>query len=207
MRQQHLIKSLIMARFDKFNAQRSGSPSPPRDQSPSMSAHPEDTTGNKLSLVAKMRQPSAVGDSGADRETPDMDGPDRAEDFSSPPQKKRKAGAVDDDARLAAALQAEENKRVRATRGGTTNKTKGRPSPAKKKKSRAKVEESGTESESGSRKKRNVNRNGGFHVSKSFSMTGTFCTGTNYLRHKQKQLLLSPALSEFLGETTVSTYA
>lgn len=167
MLHQYLIKRLIMARFDKFNAERSGGPSTPSDEPPSQNTQQGDSTGNRLNVVANMRRSSTAIDSAIDGEKLDVDEPDGAEERSKPPHKKRKAGMVDDDARLAAALQAEENNRVRATRGGTNKKAtygKGRPSSSKKK-SQAKIEESGTESESSGKKKRNVNRSGGFHVS------------------------------------------
>lgn len=87
---------------------------------------------------------------------------------SKSPKKKRKLETVDEDARLAAKLQALENQNARATRGGGP-----RAAPIKKKRSPIKKskdfinadEDSDVDSELGSDKKRKVNRSGGFHVS------------------------------------------
>lgn len=85
---------------------------------------------------------------------------------TSPPPKKRKADTdTDADALFAAKLQAEENMRARPTRGGNTRRT-----PANKKKVKAKTSkrvkaEDDSDVDSGSETKKEVKRNGGFHVS------------------------------------------
>ncbi|EXJ96470.1 hypothetical protein A1O1_01596 [Capronia coronata CBS 617.96] len=99
-----------------------------------------------------------------------------------PPAKKKRKASLDADAAFAARLQAEEDKLARPTRGGTSRKA----APVKKKKKRPK-KEPGTGSDDSDldeegRKAQKPKRETGFH----------------------KPLNLSPALSNFFGETQLS---
>ena len=91
---------------------------------------------------------------------------------SPSPKKKRKAAPVDDDAAFAARLQAEENGRARATRGGVNKKQtsakKKKKAPKKKTSDKVKGEDDSDLEGSGSEAaEKKVNRNGGFHVSRA----------------------------------------
>lgn len=113
----------------------------------------------------------------------------KSEDLSdmvddAPPKKKRKSMSAEDDAALAARLQAEEDTRSRPTRGAPR-----RAAPAKKKKatpkkksSRKIKDNSGDEGDDSDASAEKPVRNTGFH----------------------KPLNLSPALADLLGETTLS---
>ncbi|KAF2015987.1 SWIB-domain-containing protein [Aaosphaeria arxii CBS 175.79] len=124
------------------------------------------------------------------KRTPDDDS-QLDERQQSPPKKKQKQAksAEDEDAKYAAKLQAEFNaaSRARSTRGGNTKKKAPvvkKKGEKKKKKSANKVkdeDDSDIDSGSGAEKKE-VKRTGGFH----------------------KAMVLSPPLSELLGETVLS---
>ncbi|KAI9812514.1 MAG: hypothetical protein M1832_000408 [Thelocarpon impressellum] len=176
------IKELIMARFDKFNAENPVTPSSP-EKSPAMAAMAQ-TNGHAVKRESEFKSESAEPmqeatppTSGTRRREDDddeamsdvIDGPHRPNS-----KKKRKVVAEDDDAAMAAQLQAEEWKQKRATRGGVVKKAG--PIRKKKRVSRAKAE-GNDESGSGSEAKRKVNRSGGFH----------------------KPMTLSTPLAEFLG--------
>lgn len=118
---------------------------------------------------------------------------DDDDDDGAPPKKKRKQnkgvkdeGEGDADAKLAAKLQAEENSRSRATRGGGAKKKAPSKKRAPKKKSSDKVkaeDDSDIELGSDGEIKEKV-RKGGFH----------------------KQYNLSAPLADLVGEVTVSIY-
>ncbi|KAA6411945.1 MAG: hypothetical protein FRX48_04095 [Lasallia pustulata] len=123
------IKALIMARFDKFMAEKDMSPvanggtaavkHEPMDAKQRLSSPPETPSPSKRpqKFVKNEDELSDVV------ETP-------------PPKKKRKAvTTADEDAAFAARLQAEENSRARPTRGGANRKL----TTAKKKKKAPKV--------------------------------------------------------------------
>ncbi|OAF98724.1 SWIB-domain-containing protein, partial [Paraphaeosphaeria sporulosa] len=141
------VTSLIMARFDKFNAEQNGGPEP-EEPVPSVEAP---TNGH------------------ASKRTPDDDSA-LSELDDSPPKKKQKKhrSTEDDDAAYAARLQAEENmaSRARSTRGGNTKKRAPVQKKKKeKKKSATKVkddDDSDIASGSGGEKK-SPKRTGGFH--------------------------------------------
>ncbi|KAI9785231.1 MAG: hypothetical protein M1816_000479 [Peltula sp. TS41687] len=184
--QKHLIRGLIMARFDKFHAETSAAPSSPGESPPrsTTNGNGHDEAALPESGARQKSESSEAVDCKPNREKEDTP-PVAVETSPKPPKKKRKVEDEDEDARLAAMLQAEENSRARKTRGAATRKA----APAKKRKvtskakSATKVEDdSDAISDSERKKKRSVNRSGGFH----------------------KQLTLSAPLAQFLGETTLS---
>ncbi|CAK7219882.1 hypothetical protein SCUCBS95973_003971 [Sporothrix curviconia] len=140
------IKDLIEARFDAINSQ-SQSPDPSNEQD-ATNAINGDGREIKVSL-----------DTYSNRSRP-YDG--SGDEAPAKKKHKRASSSVEDaDARLAAELQAQENRlaRARTTRGGNT--TKARPSKAKsaKKKSAAKVDDSDVEGDGEPPKKK---ASGGF---------------------------------------------
>lgn len=151
---------LIMARFDKFMAEKSapapknGYPEAVKEES-SESPRPKD----------ERRRPNP--DQGQKR-TSDEDDLSDLPDIS-PPKKKRKAEPfVDADALYAAKLQAEENSRARPTRGAARKHTliKKKRTPKKKTAEKVKAEDDSDLQNSGSETtEKKVNRSGGFHVS------------------------------------------
>ncbi|KAF2710512.1 SWIB-domain-containing protein [Pleomassaria siparia CBS 279.74] len=184
--QKDAVTSLIMKRFDKFNADRDGLPDPEAvDAIPSVEAPP--TTNGTRGRTTAHTSENGSG-SGSKKRTPD-DESALSELETSPPKKKQKKSKTveDEDAAFAAKLQAEENlrSRARSTRGGNTKK---RAPVVKKKKEKKKSsnrvkdeDDSDVGSDSG-REKKSPKRTGGFH----------------------KPMSLSPALSELLGETSLS---
>ncbi|KAI9796129.1 MAG: hypothetical protein M1833_006467 [Piccolia ochrophora] len=182
--QKAAIKDLILARFDKFNAERLVSPPSSRETAtkPLLNGH----TNHAEKKRDPVQQASPPTSGARDDEDEDDDAMSDVVDAPTKhPKKKRKTDPVDDDAVFAAKLQAEENNRARPTRGGmqkrVTPSKKKRKTAAKSKSSVNAEDDSDLESGSGE-KKRKVNRTGGFH----------------------KQLTLSPPLAQFLGETTLS---
>jgi upstream activation factor subunit UAF30 len=82
------------------------------------------------------------------------------------PKKRRKAEYLDNDAKYAAMLQAEENSRVRRTRGAASGKITA-VSRKKRRATKAKIRDFGDSDMalgSGEEKKRKVNRSSAFHV-------------------------------------------
>ncbi|KAI9874595.1 MAG: hypothetical protein M1830_009579 [Pleopsidium flavum] len=185
--QKAAIKELIMARFDKFNAEKNLSP---KVEEVTIS---KPLTNGHTATVKEEEAPAPVQQISSPPSKTHPPREERDEDAMSdvidtPPKKKRKAEPLDDDALFAARLQAEENSRARPTRGGTSRKgaiVKKKRSPVKKKTAKkikseddSDIEGSGSEVED-----RKVNRSGGFH----------------------KPMALSAALSVLLdGETTLS---
>ncbi|KAK6536073.1 hypothetical protein TWF281_000319 [Arthrobotrys megalospora] len=109
----------------------------------------------------------------------------KKEDPGASPSKKRKSVAspssLEDDARLAAKMQAEWNSRDRPSRSTTVKRKV--VAPRKKKKSSATIsDDSGAEDGGEKKKKRKINANNPFH----------------------QPLILSPQLSTILGETQLS---
>ena len=105
----------------------------------------------------------------------------------------------DSDAAFAAKLQAQENGRIRSTRGGGPKKAVSakKKSPKKKKKTSAKVkaeDDSDLDGSGSDVKERKVNRSGGFHVSRLMPKWIVHCLANSW----QKELLLSPPLSALL---------
>jgi upstream activation factor subunit UAF30 len=145
-----------MERFDRASNSSAALP-------PSSAPDPQ-TNGHSSPIKAEPKVKS---------ETPQTSTPNEDEEESdvvSPPKKKRKrAKPVDNDAKLAAMLQAQENSRARPTRGGNEKKRVIKKAVAKKpkKKSSDKVkkdDDSDLEMDSDGEVKEKV-RKGGFHVS------------------------------------------
>jgi upstream activation factor subunit UAF30 len=177
------ITALIMARFDKFNNEQNAAE--PIEPVPTVEA--PSTNGVSASVKKESKNGSASTASPKKRSADDESDLSDVQQ-SSPPKKKKKTKTIEeDDAAYAARLQAEENLRMRArsTRGGNTKKRAPAPKKKKeKKKSGTKVkDEDDSDVGSGSGvEKKEVKRTGGFH----------------------KPMNLSPALSELLGETSLS---
>ncbi len=161
-----------MTRFDIFTAK----------SAPQMNGHTSTTNGAVDDLpVPKPGSPSPVSKKRPKEEVEDM-----SDVKDSPIPKKKKKVDNDSDAAFAARLQAQENARMRATRGGGPKKNSPVKKKTTKKKTAAKVkaEDDSDLEESGSEvKERKVNRTGGFHVrkpSRSSSRTsrGKMLTGT-----------------------------
>ena len=137
------IKDLIEARFDAINSQ-SQSPDPGNEEE----ATNGDSSEIKVSLDTYNNRTRPYDDSGD--ETP------------AKKKHKRASSSIEDaDARLAAELQAQENRlaRARTTRGGNTTKAKPSKSKPAKKKSVAKVDDSDVEGDGEAPKKK---ASGGF---------------------------------------------
>jgi len=138
------------------------------------------------------------GKSPVKREAPDKPVSDVLDE--SPPKKKRKEPSVDADAVFAARLQAEEDKRARPTRGGSSRKSAPLKKKTPKKKTAVRVrgsDESDVEDSQTEKKLKST----GFNVSISSRVV------QYHLTRSQKPMNLSTALSELLaGETAVSNF-
>ncbi|MCJ1356508.1 MAG: hypothetical protein MMC33_006503 [Icmadophila ericetorum] len=180
--QKNAIKTLIMARFDKFVAEKDKAPvtnghsatngHPPKEKPPPSITMPESSPPAPLAKTDKKRHSED----------------DDLSDVPESPQPKKKRikteAAVDDDAAYAARLQAELNAQSRPTRGGVNKKAsvvKKKKTPKKKTPRKIKGGDDSDLAGSGSEEK-NVNRSGGFH----------------------KPLVLSAPLSALLNETQLS---
>lgn len=178
IRTQSAIKALIMARFDKFDAQRksvastnghpktvrndipacsgsSGHASPPTHKKPKQKA--EDEGPSDIKLVPCLEEHKQESD----------DDDELSDTKDSPPPKKKKKIDHDSDAAYAAKLQAQENSRIRSTRGGGPKVTLAKKKKAPKKKTSTKVkaeDDSDLEGSGSEAKEKKVNRTGGFHV-------------------------------------------
>ena len=155
------IKALIMARFDKFIAEKNASPQINGHTSKVKSEPPEspkDTIKESSSPPPKNKYK---------RETDDDDDLSDAPTEPSPKKKRKVEKFVDEDAAFAAKLQAEENSRARPTRNGVNKKTVTKKKSRPKKKTAAKVknEDDSDIGNSGSgTAEKSVNRSGAFHV-------------------------------------------
>lgn len=170
------IKALILERFDVF-AERAGANEEPAQ---SVEAVPPTTNGHHTHT----RDVSTVGSntvSPMKREAKSEVLSDMIED--APPKKKRKSMSAEDDAALAARLQAEEDNRSRPTRGAPRRAAPLKKKKTPKKKSLKKIKDnSDDDGDDSTASADKPVRNTGFH----------------------KPLNLSPALSELLGETSLS---
>ncbi|KAL6709764.1 hypothetical protein ACN47E_001193 [Coniothyrium glycines] len=169
--QKDQITTLIMQRFDKFNAEQNGGSEPP-EPIPTVENGAKQTNGHGSDVSNHKRSPDSES---ALSEVED----------AAPPKKKVKKSKVaeDDDAAFAAKLQAEENARIRSTRGGNTKRRAPAPKKKTKKKSATRVKDEDDSDLSGSdAEKKSPSRKGGFH----------------------KPMALSPALSALLNETQLS---
>ena len=88
---------------------------------------------------------------------------------SPAPKKKKRKVEYDSDAAFAAKLQAQENGRIRSTRGGGPKApaVKKKKTPKKKTSSKVKAEDDSDLDGSDGAKEKKVNRSGGFHVCSS----------------------------------------
>ncbi|KAF1845731.1 SWIB-domain-containing protein [Cucurbitaria berberidis CBS 394.84] len=192
--QKDQITALIMQRFDKFNSEQNGS-SEPSEPIPTVENGAKATNGD-------------ISDASNHKRSPDDESAlSELEDFVPPKKKVKKSKvAEDDDAAYAARLQAEENARMRSTRGGNTKRKAPAPKKKTKKKSSNKVkdeDDSDIASGSGGEKK-SPSRKGGFHVRFTHPSPTAYFLNHNLTMSPQKPMALSPALSELLGETQLS---
>ena len=156
---QAAIKELIMERFDIFNANLNEASAPDEavkapQAVPTMNGHHQKSQTSPQSSIDSPHKRSTGSDTVADA----VDG--------EPPKKKRKP-SLNADALFAAKLQAEEDKKVRPTRGGNARKTgpvKKKKSPKKKTSVRVKASDESDLDESESAEKKPP-KNTGFHVS------------------------------------------
>ncbi|MCJ1262032.1 hypothetical protein MMC22_001901 [Lobaria immixta] len=157
------IKTLIMARFDKFIAEKNA---PPQTNGHSSVAKDESSESPR----PKQEISPPTSDRGHKRTSDDDELSDVP--ISPSPKKKRKVEHfVDADAAYAAKLQAEENSRARSTRGGASRKSttikKKKRNPKKKTSDKVKAEDDSDLQDSGSEAvEKKVNRSGGFHLSR-----------------------------------------
>lgn len=200
-----------MARFDKVTAERNGPGADgaatgtiepaPTAAAPAINGSAHDGSGTSTPASSKKRAEPSEG--AEESELSDV--------ASTPPKKKhKKSTSVEDDAAFAARLQAEENGRARSTRGGGASRRKApvkKKGESRKKKSKTKVNsDDDSELGSGSESKKEVKRNGGFHVRVASVPALWF---VKYILHLltcgiQKPMMLSEPLSELLGETQLS---
>ncbi|EME39146.1 hypothetical protein DOTSEDRAFT_28327 [Dothistroma septosporum NZE10] len=185
--QKDAITKLIMDRFDKATVaketkEKAGAPEP----APTLNGHGHAKREAMEELASATSPPPSNKRKAPEPEEDDIDGTSDLEDSTPPPKKAKKSKAPkddeDNDAKLAAKLQAELNAGQRSTRGGGAK----RKAPIKKekkakKKSKAKIgsdDDSAVEGE----EKPEREKKGGFH----------------------KPMNLSEPLSAMLGETQLS---
>ncbi len=96
---------------------------------------------------------------------------------SPAPKKKKRKVEYDSDAAFAAKLQAQENGRIRSTRGGGPKApaAKKKKTPKKKTSSKVKAEDDSDLDGSDGAKEKKVNRSGGFHVCSSLYVPMHLC--------------------------------
>ncbi|KAL2046167.1 hypothetical protein N7G274_001614 [Stereocaulon virgatum] len=171
--QKSAIKALIMARFDKFDAARKRS-------SAQTNGHVTTTKAESSTSPMPTTEVSPPPPMNHKQKDDDDDLSD-VRDSPAPKKKKRKI-EYDSDAVYAAKLQAQENGRIRSTRGGGPKPAaaKKKKTPKKKTSAKVKAEDDSDLDGSDETKERKVNRSGGFH----------------------KELWLSPALSALLDNET-----
>ncbi|WEW61365.1 hypothetical protein PRK78_006855 [Emydomyces testavorans] len=156
------IKELIMQRFDIFAEQADSVNSSTQATASATNGHVT-ANGPGLPVTSVSPGPSATSQkrSAEVESTPD-------ETETPPPSKKRKSDLIDADAAYAARLQAEENSRARPTRAARKAAPVKKKKPPTKSKTSKKVKVS-DDSEldgSASETKKEVNRTGGFHLSR-----------------------------------------
>lgn len=153
-----------MARFDKFDAARKRS-------SAQTNGHAATTKAESSTSPIPTTEVSPPPPTKHKQEDDDDDLSD-VRDSPAPKQKKRKV-EYDSDAAYAAKLQAQENGRIRSTRGGGPKPAaaKKKKTPKKKTSAKVKAEDDSDLDGSDETKERKVNRSGGFHVWLSFYST------------------------------------
>lgn len=157
-----------MARFDKFHAEKS--------VVPQTNGHTKKEESSQSPTVPKQDSPPA-------KKKYKRESSDELSDLQeSPAPKKKRKIDHDSDAAYAAKLQAQENGRIRSTRGGGSKKASlgKKKSPKKKTASKVKAEDDSDLEGSGSEaKEKKVNRSGGFHV----SITGLYAPSARKYLH------------------------
>ncbi len=166
---QAAIKELIMTRFDKFHAEKTQSPKVTEVTLPKPATNGHTVTVKEEGTESVQQPSSPPPKVHHDREEKDEEA--LSDVVDAPPKKKRKAEPLDEDALFAARLQAEENSRARPTRGGSNRKSaivKKKKSPVKKKTAKKirSEDDSGVEGSGSDVEDKEVNRSGGFHVSR-----------------------------------------
>lgn len=163
-----------MQRFDIFYARQNGEAEP----------IPSVETADSTPRINGKHNVSASPSATPSKREADVEPDDQSDSVGNAPPKKKRKASVDEDAAFAARLQAEEDKKARPTRGGTSRKAgpvKKKHTP--KKKTRTKVTGSDdSDIDDDGRSTRKVNRETGFH----------------------KPLNLSPALSDLFGVPALS---
>jgi upstream activation factor subunit UAF30 len=155
------IKALIEARFDAISADALSADAIPTPPSPTSDVPPK--------LEANGHSPSEHSEDTAEAKADsDVDGEGEIEVATQPAKKKQKreSSTEDADARLAARLQAQEERlaRGRTTRGGVTAKGSKKAKPKKstpKKKSEKRVRDDSDDAASGSESGEKVKKKGG----------------------------------------------
>lgn len=146
-----------MQRFDKFNAEQNGSSEPP-EPIPTVENGAKETNGDASDVSNHKR---SADDSALSE----------IEDAAPRKKKVKKSRVAEDDAAFAARLQAEENARLRSTRGGNTKRRAPAPKKKTKKKSATRVKDDDDSDISGSdADKKSPSRKGGFHVRCPFTL-------------------------------------
>lgn len=156
---QDAIQKLIMERFDKASSAAPAPLSPQATPNTHTNGHPSPPP-SKAPKTEHIKTERPIK---RETETP-ISSPPSSHSASPPPKKKRKAAAMDD-AQLAAMLQAQENSRTRATRGGASTKRKAPLKKKVKKKSADRIkaaDDSDLELDSQGEVKEKVKK-GGFH--------------------------------------------
>ena len=146
-----------MARFDKFDAERT-------ESVPQTNGHTTDIK-NESSASPLPDKSSTPAPTEAKQEVEDDE--ELSDVRDSPVPKKKRKVEHDSDAAFAAKLQAQENGRIRSTRGGGSKpvSAKKKKTPKKKTSARVKAEDDSDVDVSGTEvKEKKVNRSGGFHV-------------------------------------------
>ena len=178
-----------MERFDRHIAQEKAPPQTNGTTHSSEEPTATPTPRTKTNSPQTLKRPKEEDDEDA-----------MSDVITEPKAKKKRIKDADSDAAYAAKLQAMENARGRATRGGGPKATKAikKKTPKKKSSGRVKAEDDSDIEGSGSEaKERKVNRNTGFHVSM------IHCSSRPQTDSTQKELTLSPSLSALLNETKV----
>ena len=179
---QRIIKALIMERFDKFDARRKraaeANTEPNGTVLPSIETstdtvdkdQPPPPVLNKQKRKSDDDHTSATKTPSSTKHLKEESDEDELSDIKDtpPPKKKKKVADHDSDAAFAAKLQAQENSRIRSTRGGGSKPTPAKKKRTPKKKTAAKVkadDDSDLDGSGSEVKEKKVNKNNGFHVS------------------------------------------
>lgn len=158
-----------MARFDKFDAQRKAATT--------MNSH---VPTNECKEESPLSSESATkpSSSSSKKHEQEIDDDELSDVKDSPPPKKKKRVEYESDAAFAAKLQAQENARIRSTRGGGSRPTPVKKKKSPKKKTSAKVkaeDDSDMDGSASDVKEKKVKRTGGFHVSFANISFGAYC--------------------------------